>query len=70
MPSHPLPSSHTLTMQLKEKRKQAKKEGRDTIEEDDPVKVCVSEVGEEGGETREGRGRGIVCRSPPESILS
>lgn len=36
-------------MQLKEKRKQAKREGRDTIEEDDPEKVCVSGEWEEGG---------------------
>ena len=47
-------------MQVKEKRKQAKREGRDTIEEDDPEKVCVSEEWEEG--ERRGRGgRRVVC---------
>ena len=42
-------------MQLKEKRKQAKREGRDTIEEDDPEKVCVS------GEWEEGERREASC---------
>ena len=58
-------------MQLKEKRKRAKKEGRDTIEEDDPVKVCVSGVGEGGGGRgevevgEEGGKRSMPIRSNP-----
>lgn len=30
-----------LNQRLEEKRKQAKKEGKSSIEEDDPMKVCV-----------------------------
>ncbi len=34
-------AKETLQVKLEEKRKLAKKEGKETIEEDDPVKVCV-----------------------------
>ena len=54
-------------MQLKEKRKQAKREGRDTIEEDDPEKVCEWRMG--GG--RRGRGgRRVVCAIFPHHVTT